>query len=165
MVCGLLWIHNSFNLSSTSSHCLFFLFWVFCFPSSYPLYFPFHQFYTGIKSFGFLCDTQRILGQKVITKSWMATIALSPLREYCYYLVLSSNIQVTRDKMKGENKPMRLPLETWCSLSVTQCTLSNKGNWNSSCIYYCDRCLKWKLIAALQGFTSNMTTVIKLLLF
>ena len=60
---------------------------------------------------------------------------MSPLREYCYYLVLSSNIRVKGDKMKRENNPIRLPLETWCSLFVPQCAASNKGNWNSWCLY------------------------------
>ena len=62
-------------------------------------------------------------------------LSLSPLREYCYYLVRSSNIRVKGDKMKRENDPIRLPLETWCSLSVPQCAASNKGNWNSWCLY------------------------------
>ena len=57
--------------------------------------------------------TQHILGQKVSTKSWMATISLSPLCEYCYYLVLSSNICVKGDKMKRGNNPIRLLLETY----------------------------------------------------
>ena len=39
------------------------------------------------------------------------------------------------DKMKRENNPIRLPLETWCSLSVPQCAASNKGNWNSWCLH------------------------------
>ena len=90
---------------------------------------------TGIKSFSFLCGTQRIVGQKVSTKSWMAALSLSPLREHRYYLVLSSNIRVKGDKMKRENNPIRLPLETWCSLSVPQCAESNRGNWNSWCLY------------------------------
>ena len=64
--------------------------------------------YTGIKSFSFLCGTQRILGQKVSTKSWLPAISLSHLREYCYYLMLSSNIRVKGDKMKRENNPIRL---------------------------------------------------------
>ena len=85
----------------------------------------------GIKSSSFLCGMQCILGQKVSTKSWMAALSLSPLREYCYHFVLSSNIRLKGDKMKGENNPIRLPLETWCSLSVPQCTASNKANWNS----------------------------------
>ena len=84
----------------------------------------------------FVCGTQRILGQKVTTECWMAAISSSPLREYCYCLVLSSNIRVKEDKMKRENNPIRLPLETWCSLSVPQCTASNKGNWNSWCLYW-----------------------------
>ena len=75
------------------------------------------------------------MGQKVSTKSWMTAISLSPLREYCYYLVRSSNIRVKGDKIKMENIPIRLPLETWCSLSVPQCAASNKGNWNSWCLY------------------------------
>ena len=76
---------------------------------------------TCIKSFSFLCGTQRIVGQKVSTKSWMAAISLSPLREHRYYLVLISNIRAKGYKMKRENNPIRLPLETWCSLSVPQC--------------------------------------------
>ena len=82
-----------------------------------------------------------ILEQKVSTQSleWVAAISLSHLREHWYYLVLSSNIRVTRDKMKTENNPIRLPLETWCSLSVPQCTASNTGNWNSWCLY-CVNC-------------------------
>ena len=43
------------------------------------------------------------------------------LREYLYYLVLSSNLHVKWDKMKRENNPIRLPLETWSSLIVRQC--------------------------------------------
>ena len=43
-------------------------------------------------------------------------------------LVLSSNIRLKGDKMRRENNPIRLPLETWCSLSVPQCTASNKAN-------------------------------------
>ena len=84
--------------------------------------------YTGIKSFSFLCGTQRILGQKVSTKSRMAAIPLSPLREYCYYLIVGSNIRVKGDKMKRENNPIKLLLEAWCSLSVPQCAASHKGN-------------------------------------
>ena len=84
----------------------------------------------------YVCGTQRILGQKVSTKSWMAAISLSPLREYCY-LVICCNVRVKGDKMKRENKnPIKLPLETWCSLSVPQCAASNKGNWNSWCLYW-----------------------------
>ena len=66
----------------------------------------------------------------------MAAISLSPLREQRYYLVLGSNICVKGDKMKRENNPIRQPLETWCSLSVPQCTASNKGNRNSWCLYF-----------------------------
>ena len=99
-------------------------------------YFKINTLHTGIKSFSFLCGTQHILGQKVSTKSWMAAISLSPLREHWYYSVLSSNIRVKGDKIKRENKPIRLPLETWCSLSVPQCTASNRGNWNSWCLYW-----------------------------
>ena len=58
----------------------------------------------------------------------MAAISLPPLREYCYYLVLSSNIRVKGYKMKRENNPISLSLETWCSLSVPQCAGSNKEN-------------------------------------
>ena len=94
------------------------------------------QWYTGIKSFSFLWGTQRILGQKVCTKSWIAAISLSPLHEYCYYLVLSSNVLVKGDKMNQENNPIRLPFETLCSPSVPQCVASNKGNWNSWCLYW-----------------------------
>ena len=90
---------------------------------------------TGIKSFSFFCWTLCIVGQKVSTKSWMTVISLSPLPEYCYYLLGSSNIRVKGDKMKRENSPIRLPLETWCSLSIPQCAASNKGNWNSWCLY------------------------------
>ena len=61
-------------------------------------------------------------------------ISLSHLREYCYYLVLSSNIRVKGYKMERENNPIRLPLETWCSLTVLQCAASNKGN---TCIHQC----------------------------
>ena len=88
---------------------------------------------TGIKSFSImiLCGTQRILGQKVSTKSCMAAVSLSPLCEYCYYLLLSSNIRVKGKKMKRENNPIRPPLQTWCSLTVPQCAASNKGNKNS----------------------------------
>ena len=93
------------------------------------------QWYTGIKSFTFLWGTQCILGQKVCTKSWMAA-HLSPLREHCYYLVLSSNVLVKGDKVNRENNLIRLPLETWCSLSVPKCIASNKGNWNSWCLYW-----------------------------
>ena len=92
-------------------------------------------YYTGIKSFSFFCWTLCIVGQKVSTKSWMTAISMSPLREYCYYLVQSSKIRVKGDKMKKENNPIRLPFETWCSLSVPQCVASNKGNWNSWCLY------------------------------
>ena len=95
----------------------------------------YHIGYTGIKSFSFFCWTLCIVGQKVRTKSWMTAISLSPLREYCYYLVWSSNIRVKGDKMKRENNPIRLPLETWWSLSVPQCAASNKGKWNSWCWY------------------------------
>ena len=56
----------------------------------------------------FLCGTQRILRQKVSTKSRMATISLLTLREYCYYLVLNSNIREKGEKMKRENNPIRL---------------------------------------------------------
>ena len=35
----------------------------------------------------------------------MAAIFLSPLREYCYYLVLSSNIRVKGYEMKRQNNP------------------------------------------------------------
>ena len=97
------------------------------------LYVP--KFNTGIKSFSFFCWTLCIVGQKVSTKSLMTAISLSPLREYCYYLVRSSNIRVKGDKMKRENNLIRLPLETWCSLSVPQCAASSKGNWNSWCLY------------------------------
>ena len=90
---------------------------------------------TGIKSFSFFCWTLCIVGQKVSSKSWMTAISLSPLREYCYYLVQSSNIRVKGVKMRRENNPISLPLETWCSLSVPQCAASNKGNWNSWCLY------------------------------
>ena len=45
-------------------------------------------------------------------KSWMAAVCLSPLREHWYYLLLSSNIRVKGDKMKRENNPIRLPLDT-----------------------------------------------------
>ena len=83
-----------------------------------------------------LCGTQCILGQKVSPKSWMAAISLSPLWEYCYNLVLSCNIRVKGDKIKREYNPVRLPLETWYSLTVPQCATSSKGNWNS-CSLYC----------------------------
>ena len=66
----------------------------------------------------------------------LALISLSPLREHWYYLVLSLIIRVKKDKIKRENNPIRLPLETWCSLSVPQCTASNRGNWNSCCLYW-----------------------------
>ena len=91
---------------------------------------------TGIKSFSFFCWTLCIVGQKVSTKSWMTAISLSPFREYCYYLVLSSNTRLKGDKMKRENNATRLPLKTWCSLSAPQCAASNKGNWNSWCLYW-----------------------------
>ena len=76
---------------------------------------------TGIKSYSFLCWAQRIVGQKVSTKSWMAAISSFPLHEYWYYLVLRSNIHVKGDKMKRGNNPIRLPFDSWCSLSVPQC--------------------------------------------
>ena len=105
---------------------------------------------TGIECFCFLCGTQCILGQKVSTKSWMAAVSLSPLREYCYYLVLSSNIREKERRLGKqsykaakessyktilENNPIRLLLETWCSLTVSRCAASNKGNWSYWCLY------------------------------
>ena len=59
-----------------------------------------HYRHTGIKSFSFFCWTLCIVGQKVSTKSWMTAISLSPLQEYCYYLVRSSNIRVKGGKIK-----------------------------------------------------------------
>jgi len=103
--------------------------------------------YTGNECFCFLCGTQCILKQKVSTKSWMAAVSL--LRENCYYLVLSSNIpekerrlgkqsyKAAKESYKRilENNPIRLPLETWCSLTVSRSAASNKGNWSSWCLY------------------------------
>ena len=97
--------------------------------------FHFFNLHTSIKSFSFFCQTLCIVGQKVSTKSWMAAISLSPLREYCYNLVLSCNIRVKGDKIKREYNPVRLPLETWYSLTVPQCATSSKGNWNSRSLY------------------------------
>ena len=79
----------------------------------------------------------------------MTAISLSPLREYCYYLVLSSNIRekerrlgkqsykAAKESYKTilETNPIRLPLETWCSLTVSRCAASNKENWSSWCLY------------------------------
>ena len=56
----------------------------------------------------------------------MAAISLSALREYCYYLVLSSNTRVKGDRMRRENNPMAAIRGTWCSLSVPQCAASKK---------------------------------------
>ena len=54
---------------------------------------------TGIKSFSFLCRTQRILGQKVSTQSleWQPYLCLLYANTYC--LVLGSNIREKGDKM------------------------------------------------------------------
>ena len=38
------------------------------------------------------------------TKSRMAAVSLSPLREYCYYLVLSSNIR-EKERRLGKQSP------------------------------------------------------------
>ena len=44
------------------------------------------------------------------------------LRKYWYYLVLHSNIYVKGAKMKKENNLVWLTFNSWCSLSVPQCT-------------------------------------------
>ena len=45
-------------------------------------------------------------------------------------LLFGAKFQYSRkgDNMKRENNPIMLPLETWCSLSVPQCAVSNKRN-------------------------------------
>ena len=60
---------------------------------------------SGIMSFSFLCGTQRILWQKVRTKAWTTAISLSPLREYCYHLVLNSNSRVKMTRWRGKTIP------------------------------------------------------------
>ena len=47
--------------------------------------------------------------------------------KYRFCLVPRSNMDIKWYKMKRENNPIRLPLETWCSLTVPQCAASNKG--------------------------------------
>ena len=49
--------------------------------------------------------------------------------------IIINNIRVKGDKTKMKNNPIRLSLETWCSLFVPQCAASNKGKWNSWCLY------------------------------
>ena len=58
-------------------------------------------------------------------------------------LLFGTKLQYSHKRRQDEeeNNPIRLPLETWCSLSVPQCIASNKGNWNSWCLYtvfYCE---------------------------
>ena len=69
----------------------------------------------------------------------MAATSLSSLREYCYYLVLSSNIHVKEDKMKREYNMIRVPLETLCptmrsiqqrKLKLQQAPLVQKEGWH-----------------------------------
>ena len=48
--------------------------------------------------------------------------------KYCYYSVLSSNIHEKGDKLKREINPLRLPFNSWCSLSVYQCAAANREN-------------------------------------
>ena len=45
-------------------------------------------------------------------------------------LLFGTKFQYSCKRRQDEegNNPIRLPLETWCSLSVPQCTASNKGN-------------------------------------
>ena len=50
------------------------------------------------------------------------------LREYWYYLVLSSNIHVKGDKIMRENNPVWLMFDSWCSLSVRQCAAAYREN-------------------------------------
>ena len=49
-------------------------------------------------------------------------IVFISLREYWYYLLLSSNIHVKGDKVTRENNPLRLAFNSWCLLSVPRCT-------------------------------------------
>ena len=98
----------------------------------------------------FLHQMKAIVG----TKSWMAAIIIfvSFIREYCDYLVLSSNNCLKKDKMKRENNRIGLPLEIWCSLSVPQCRVSNDGNWNSLCLYWFAKHLSPRFQAIKQQF-------------
>ena len=93
-------------------------------------------FYTSIKSFSFLCWTMRIVGQKVSIKSLMAALSdclpsssCLLLHEYWSFVPNNNNIPVKETKIW-------LSFKTWCSLSVPQCTASNKRNWNSWCLYW-----------------------------
>jgi len=90
-------------------------------------------------------------------KSWIAAISLSPWRELWYYLAPSSNIWVKGDKMRRENNPIRLPLETWCSLSVPKCTASNKGNCETL-----DACIPWYLIKVSVNLCFNVKSHLQL---
>jgi len=101
-----------------------------------------HDFHnTGIKSFSFLCillGTQRIVGQRVSTKSWIALISsflYANISITCSNTSISSNVYVKGDKMMRENNPVRLTFDSCCSFSGPQCAAAYRENWNScTCI-------------------------------
>lgn len=91
---------------------------------------------------------------------WQLYLCLLLICEYCYYLVLSSNISVEGDEMKRENTPIRLSSKTWCSLFVPQCATSDKGNWNF-CFLYWQLAARWRPLPWLQipGCTPRISNV------
>ena len=66
---------------------------------------------------------QHIVGQKV-----NGSHIFISLREYWYYLVLSSDIHIEGGKIMRENNPVRLPFDSWYSLCVPQCAAAWREN-------------------------------------
>ena len=91
-------------------------------------------------SFSFLCGTQCILAQKVRLHQVLngCHIFVSFARILLLFGTKFQYLRKRRQDKEGNNL-IKLPLETWCSLSVPQCTAPNKGNWNSWCLYCFER--------------------------
>ena len=90
---------------------------------------------TSIKSFSFLCWTLRIVGQKVSTKSLMAGLSDCFPFSYCLLLHKYWNFVPNNNNIPVKETKIWLSFKAWWSLSVPQCTASNKRNWNSWCLY------------------------------
>ena len=83
---------------------------------------------TGSKSCSFLCGTQRIVGQKVSTKSLVT--ALSDCIRSSSYILLHEywNLVPNNNNIRVKETKIWLLFKTGCSLFVPRCAAYHKEN-------------------------------------
>jgi len=91
--------------------------------------------YTGIKTFSFLCARQRILWQKVSTKSWMAAISVFFTRILLLFGTRFHYSCKRRHDEEGKQSDEAAIRDLVLTFSLTKYAASNKGKRNSWCVY------------------------------